>query len=68
MENTRQYSGWQIQHGGQSRCVKNLIKGGITIDHVNNTSVNNSNVVLDVGWYSSSLLAALFYSMHLLEP
>ena len=44
-----QYSGWQIQHGGQSRGVKNLIKGGITIDYVNNTSVNNSNVVLDVG-------------------
>ena len=29
--------------------VKNLIKGGITIDRVNNTSVNNSNVVLNVG-------------------
>ena len=29
--------------------VKNLTKGGITIDHVNNISVNNSNVVLDVG-------------------
>ena len=48
-----QYSGWQIQHGGQSRGVKNLIKGGITIDRVNNISinnisVNNSNVVLDV--------------------
>ena len=24
-----QYSGWQTQHGGQSRGVKNLIKGGI---------------------------------------
>ena len=34
-----QYSGWQIQHDGQSKGVKNLIKGGITIDHVNNTSV-----------------------------
>ena len=37
-----QYSGWQIQDGGQSRGVKNLIKGGITIDCVNNTTVNNS--------------------------
>ena len=63
-----QYSGWQIQHGRQSRGVKNLIKGGITIDRINNTSVNNSNVVLDVGRYFSSLLAALFYSTHLLEP
>ena len=32
-----QYSGWQIQHGGQSRGVKNLIKGEITTDRANNT-------------------------------
>ena len=57
-----QYSGWQIQHDGQSRGVKNLIKGGITIDRVNNISVNNSNIVLDVSQYFSRLLAALFYS------
>ena len=38
-----QYSGWQILHGGQSRGVKNLIKGGITIDHI-----NNSNVILNI--------------------
>ena len=44
-----QCSGSHIQHSGQSRGVKNLIKGGISIDHVNNTSVNNSNVVLQVG-------------------
>ena len=36
-----QYSGWQIQYGGQSRGVKNLMNGGITTDHINNTSVNN---------------------------
>ena len=58
-----QYSDWQIQHGEQSRGVKNLMKGGITIDRV-----NNSNVVLDVSQYFNSLLATLFYSMHLLEP
>ena len=44
-----QYNGWQIQHDGQSTGVKNLIKRGITIDCVYNTSVNNSNVVLNVG-------------------
>ena len=43
-----QYSGWQIQHSGQYRVVKNLMKGGITIDRVNNISVNNSNIVLDI--------------------
>ena len=63
-----QYSDWQIQYDGQSRGVKNLIKEGITIDHVNNVSLNNSNVVLDIIRYFSSLLAALFYSTHLLEP
>ena len=57
-----QYGGWQIQHGGQSRGVKNLIKEGITIDCI------SSNVVLNVSRYFSSLLAALFYSMHLLQP
>ena len=47
------------------RGVKDLIKGGITTDCVNNTSVNNSNVVINVSQYFSSLWAALFYSMHL---
>ena len=37
------------------------------INRVNSTLVNNSNVILDVGRYFSSLLAALFYSTHLLE-
>ena len=39
-----QYSGWQIQHGGQSRGVKNLIKGRITTDHVS----KQCDAVLDV--------------------
>ena len=44
------YLVWAISnHSRQSRGVKNLIKGGITIDCVNNTSVNNSNVALNVG-------------------
>ena len=60
----KQYSDWPIQHSGQSRGIKNLIKGGITIDRVNNISVNNSNVVLNVSRYYSSLLSALFYSTH----
>ena len=62
MENTVQWL--KIQHDGQSRGVRNLTKGGITTNCVDNTSVDNSKVVLDVCWYFSSLLAALFYSMH----
>ena len=37
-----------IAGGRQSRGVKNPIKEGITIDHVNNISVNNSNVIISV--------------------
>ena len=58
---------WKIQYSGwQSRGVNNLIKGRITIDRVNSISVNNSNVFLNIIRYFSSLLAALFYSMHLI--
>ena len=42
---TAQWSANIVQHSGQSRSV---IKGEATIDRINNTSVNNSNVVLDV--------------------
>ena len=57
-----QYSGWQIQHSEQSRGVKNLIKGGITIDCVNNISVNNSNVIISVIGYFSSCTILLWSS------
>ena len=69
MENTVQWVGkystvgWQIQHGAWAvqscQDYHRLCKQHIS---------KQTNVVLYVSRYSSSLLAALFYSTHLLGP